>query len=1508
MDSPDSPGGASGQPPKDAWRMSLEGHYERCLNRLIKKSKNAASICLVSIAKASMLDIYTCEELGKGTMAMVTKQCASASPGEVVMLPDSLERELGDPAPVGSQPDASRGKMHKKYLGTRSHLKVLGRNLQQEEEETGEQIGHVGFPFVEGQSYGRAIRGPIALFAASLERKRIKGGHGWVLDVKAQDPMLNMALIKALEKAGDIRLDDMSAKFNELVDKMRQDGHKTPDALFDMVSSWAEGMLGIEATSRTAKAGPLLPLGDDYEPGSWPLHMANRMAFGKFPQADVDLAGDYRRLGEIQDDGGLIGDVLGITRGDDASGAMRRQPWHADPGEEPYDRNTDKIDAISARGLNAVCPSDTSQDMAILESKRSPVTVIKGPPGTGKSQLIVNMAANAMQAGKKVLVVCQKHAALEVVHSRLADAGLAECVVLMSKESNDRRAVYRQMAEALDRASNDTGKSATMHRNDALNGAIMDIDATTAELARISDALYEPHCSGANAHELRSVARAGYTGKGIPAIDALELTWEELGPFAKRVGELQKGCLMYDDTAHPLCGIKSLHSAAYHDAATLRRILERLAEISGGALGKALRARHACGATAHDIYGLARAGYTGKGIPAIDALELTWEELGPFAKRVGELQGGCLMYDNEEHPFRGRRSLAGAPAGARSRLQDVLSRLVDISGSATVCPSPGKQKEASKIMDTWAKKSPRWLHRRSASKRLQALVGRQVDESSMGAERQRITAGIEWWEKVTALGEFFTEDTMVALKGLALQDGTARVGRCGKAVWKSMLGALGEYEKILSHDARKRDSPARLLDVLESLRKHKVQGDWGDAVTQEVCLKWAGSLGERFPELEGDGTGTGGAVEWHATLRSLHGFFDAAAVERLKNHATLPDSGHVHWEAMLVAMADFAQIRELGMLKSEPPSAALEVVDSLRRKMGVGGDWEDIVMQEVCLRWIGELDDQADMLKGDPLPRYNALRARLAEALEQRQAHVRDAIVSLSQESIRLRPMGSRSPTIAEAKWGEFAMEVKSEKGRSIRIAFEQHADNFLSIAPCWLMSPEAACRVFPLKKGMFDLVIVDEASQLTVEAALPVLYRGRRAVIAGDDKQLTPHDFFQAKHEDDDNGATDSLGEESLFGKASAMRQPLLLSWHYRSRHQELIDFSNHAFYAGRLNVAPNAAIRPKNPPIRWVACDGKWTNRGNAVEANKSVDLVHNTWKNTHQNKLPSIAIVTFNAVQRDAVQDEIQNRYENDEEFRQLSDRASSGESSEKLIVRNIENIQGDERDIVIFSVGYARDTNGIFRFAGGPLFTKGGENRLNVAITRARESMIVVCSIDPTDIRGTYANPGPPLFRQFLEYAKATSDQNTVAQKRVLNDLYGTMRTASRPRAQMPKSGIEESVAGELKRQGYEVHARVGKSEYRVDLAIVDQHDPSRYVLGIECDGEQFRRARSVKERDVLRPAFLEEHGWAIERVWSPSWHRSRTREVARIRSRIEEIYKSRGLPSPRAGERAREVHP
>ena len=475
-------------------------------------------------------------------------------------------------------------------------------------------------------------------------------------------------------------------------------------------------------------------------------------------------------------------------------------------------------------------------------------------------------------------------------------------------------------------------------------------------------------------------------------------------------------------------------------------------------------------------------------------------------------------------------------------------------------------------------------------------------------------------------------------------------------------------------------------------------------------------------------------------------------------------------------------------------------------------------------------------------------------------------------------------------KWKDFRKELKRKrKVKPIRRLFHEYPEEFLDVAPCWLASPESVSKVFPLQQDLFDLVIVDEASQLAVERAIPFLYRAASVVVAGDEKQMPPYDLFQLQETDDEDEEYDESSEKSLLDRLQLTHEPIQLSWHYRSRHQELIDFSNHAFYDGKLQIAPNRIIKPGHPPIRYKNCNGVWQDRQNFQEADVVLDEIHDIWKSAKPGNIPSIGIVTFNDQQRDLIQDQFEKRRERDDEFNEMYLDAIEGKDiDERPFFKNIENVQGDERDIIIFSVGYAKDSDGKFSNMFGSLNKKGGENRLNVAITRAKQQMIVICSIEPTEIKKPSKNLGPVRFRQFLEYAKAISEESQDARDEVIGKLESSTRVQDENL--VFESPFETQVYEALRAKGYEVNMQIGVSGYRIDLGIVDPNDPTRYILGVECDGAQFHSAKSVKERDVMRQKFLESKGWSIMRIWSRHWWKNPTREVEKIVSKVDKLLK------------------
>jgi superfamily I DNA and/or RNA helicase/very-short-patch-repair endonuclease len=596
--------------------------------------------------------------------------------------------------------------------------------------------------------------------------------------------------------------------------------------------------------------------------------------------------------------------------------------------------------------------------------------------------------------------------------------------------------------------------------------------------------------------------------------------------------------------------------------------------------------------------------------------------------------------------------------------------------------------------------------------------------------------------------------------------------------------------------------------------------------------------------------------------------------------------------SVLDSVRDIPEIQSYGRKLAELNDVHLNILRTCVADRSVFSEkWESLIRDDVFAYWIDHIERENPILQGNPFENYLIQKQKLRQLISEKRKAVTARLISDIHNKITTIPKYKRNRTDEEIRWSSFTSEVsKQRKLKPLRRLMDEYGDLVFSIAPCWLANPESVSQIFPPQKGMFDLIIYDEASQCSVEDALPSLYRGKRIVIAGDEKQLRPFDLWQIKEDavDEDDEVTSS---ESLFVLAKRIYGFSYLNWHYRSKYQDLIDFSNHAFYDGHLQVAPNVIRKPASPPIRWLQCDGVWNNNVNLVEASRVVDEIFEIIKASKDtSNIPSIGVITFNEPQQMAILDEIEKRRE-DPEIEDLYRLATDAKSSldDRLVVKNIENVQGDERDIIIFSIGYARDPEGVFRLQFGSLNMEGGENRLNVAVTRARNEIVMVSSIDPADIRPDQKkNSGRQRLRDYLLYAKAISSTDSEGVKRLLVSLNEGFTIDSKDELKIFDSPFEEQVARELEARNYSVHTQVGYSSYKIDIGVIHPDDPTKYILGVECDGATFHSARSTRERDVMRQEFLECRGWNIERIWSRNWWVNRNGEIERIVRKIEEL--------------------
>lgn len=505
----------------------------------------------------------------------------------------------------------------------------------------------------------------------------------------------------------------------------------------------------------------------------------------------------------------------------------------------------------------------------------------------------------------------------------------------------------------------------------------------------------------------------------------------------------------------------------------------------------------------------------------------------------------------------------------------------------------------------------------------------------------------------------------------------------------------------------------------------------------------------------------------------------------------------------------------------------------------------------------------------------------IERAINEKQSITRQRLTGVLSDNLKYITASKRK--------GEISRAIESRRRASVSKFVRKFDFELFKGIKIWLMTPDAVSEVLPQQNGLFDLLIFDEASQLYIEKSIPSIIRANKVVIAGDHKQLRPASLGEGRIElnedllDEDAEISAALEEESLLDLARFRYPDILLNTHYRSKYEELIDFSNYAFYKGRLFVAPNTDT-PEKPPIEVHLVDGAvWNNRANRVEAEKIVALIKEFFKTRKNNE--TLGVIAFNASQRDMIYDVIDEESLKDPAFgtqvRAEMSRKDNGEDT-GLFVKNIESVQGDERDVIMFSIGYAKNTSGRLMHNFGWLNQKGGENRLNVAISRAKKKIHIVTSFRPAELSLDDAkNEGPVILKKYLEYAFAVSNNDKEDAERVLRsfgETFGIVPAAV-------ETDFAQKVADALREKGYEIDTQVGIGGYRIDIAVKRN---GKYILGIECDGKLYAISRSARERDYHRQKYLESRGWRIKRIWSMDWWRDPAHEVQSICALIDSL--------------------
>ncbi len=471
--------------------------------------------------------------------------------------------------------------------------------------------------------------------------------------------------------------------------------------------------------------------------------------------------------------------------------------------------------------------------------------------------------------------------------------------------------------------------------------------------------------------------------------------------------------------------------------------------------------------------------------------------------------------------------------------------------------------------------------------------------------------------------------------------------------------------------------------------------------------------------------------------------------------------------------------------------------------------------------------------------------------------------------------LAARIPSISiEAATGSEVNILKRNianggRGTSIRHIIEQIPNLLPKLCPCMLMSPISVAQFIDLDTPKFDLVIFDEASQMPTSEAVGAIGRGKALIVVGDNKQMPPTSFFDAQQVDDEEAELDDL--DSILDDCQALSLPdHYLAFHYRSKHESLIAFSNQEYYDGRLFTFPSADDRLKK--VSLVKLDGvydKGGKRSNRAEAEAVVKEIIRRLSDAELSQR-SIGVVAFSVAQQNLIEDVLMEALVGKSELE-----ARAFQSEEPIFIKNLENVQGDERDVILFSIGYGPDKDGNVSMNFGPLNNRGGERRLNVAVTRARYEMIVYSTLlaEQIDLRRSKA-AGVEGLQKFLKYA----ERPTPAPSREGGEAL--------PQTGIQEAGLSADIAAALNDLGYETALNVGRSKFKVDLAVVDPQDTDRYLLGLLIDNHARLATKIARDRELTQPSVLQGLGWRVLRVWSIDWLQNRPRVLDTIVAAIE----------------------
>lgn len=1070
---------------------------------------------------------------------------------------------------------------------------------------------------------------------------------------------------------------------------------------------------------------------------------------------------------------------------------------------------------VRAAELPCVVDADATQLSAIHAVLSGANLVLQGPPGTGKSQTITNLIAAAVARGKSVLFVSEKMAALEVVHRRLKDVGLEDfCLELHSHKSN-KKEVLQSFRRALERV-----RSGTEPRWET---ASRELEQLRGHLNAYVQALHAPTPLGKSYYEAASRLRELQDAPQIPlSLAGVEhLTadrYQQLGNLVEGFAVKAQGVTPVNE--HPWRGSTRTSLSAVEEQALPTELDAALAALSDlERRGQALAHEHGEGSDgslrqARDLIarGQSLLLELSAGVQALHAGPTTraalthpeWPAIASDAQQYAELrrQHEAIQSDLERR---------WTPALLERDLSG-LSELFRRWGGAFFIIS--------------------WFMLWSARRSLRAVARGALPPN-----------------KVTAAD--LTAAQATAERQARLRAFEAHLSPVLSDAWGAVAGSAEALLDLVQRSDRLRASAWRVSQLPGSAAAGVGGPETWDAARRRLsaAVEQASAALQRWTQIE-------------ARLRPL---LALDADWWLREEAPQGLAGFrqwlSHWQASVPLLRPWCLYLEGAESLRQHGLEALVVAHG----RGLPPDQLSAGFERAVLRqWCAVQLDRHPVLRDFDGDAHHASTARF---IERDQAHI--ALARRWTIGQLEAALPSKSSAIKGSELDVLMREVqKKTRHMAIRRLLGAIAGLRARLKPCFLMSPLSVAQYLP-PDHLFDLVVFDEASQIETHDAIGTIARGHQVIVVGDSKQLPPTRFFtrsvDTEESPDENDVQDL---DSILEEAVAKGLPQkTLGWHYRSRHDALIDFSNRHYYDERLQVFPAARRYVEELGVRYhpvpdgvyIGGSAQRGGRTNPREAAALVDHLVPVLRRTPPGRR-TFGVVTFSLSQRDLIQELL------DEARAKFPELEPHFTGDEPLFVKNLENVQGDERDEILFSVCYARDAQGKLRQHFGPLSNQGGERRLNVAITRAKLQLRVFSTLtyDQIDLRRTHSL-GAAHLREFLRFA---------------SERGGAGAEAAEHAARFD-SRFEREAHEELTRAGYQVHTKVGCGGYRLDLAVVHPKDARVYALAVEMDGPNYRAARAARDRDRLRPEVLSGLGWRTHRIWSRDWELQRERERQRL---------------------------